>query len=216
MTAHPLFKEARQILCYLSTEYEADTSQIIRAAFSAGKQVAAPKVLSKTKMEFFRLDSPDALVKGAYGIREPASEILADASPSLVLMPGVAFDRQNRRIGYGGGYYDRYLKAHPEHRTIALAFSMQVVPVLPAEPHDIRPEYLITETDSFLREGGKIMQENLPKDPVMLLSVVNTKLRDFYPDLETMCRQMQADGEWIVNTLARLDYHYDAQKNQFV
>lgn len=60
------------------------------------------------------------------------------------------------------------------------------------------------------------MMTNLPKDPVMLLSVINTKLRDIYPDFNTMCEDLQLDSQWIVHTLETIDYQYDATRNQFI
>ena len=67
-------------------------------------------------------------------------------------MPGVAFDTNRNRVGYGGGYYDRYLKSHPQLRTLALAFDMQVLFEVPAEEQDIKPQLLVTETNIY-QEG---------------------------------------------------------------
>ena len=63
----------------------------------------------------------------------------------LIIMPGVAFDDDCRRIGHGGGYYDRYLAEHPDLRTVAVAFELQVQDKVPDEPHDIRPQFVVTE-----------------------------------------------------------------------
>ncbi|GCA65583.1 hypothetical protein KGMB01110_00190 [Mediterraneibacter butyricigenes] len=60
------------------------------------------------------------------------------------------------------------------------------------------------------------MNQNLPKDPVMLLSVINTNLRDFYPDLDTLCQELQLDKETLIQTLEKIDYEYDAAQNQFI
>ena len=60
------------------------------------------------------------------------------------------------------------------------------------------------------------MNKNLPKDPVMLLSVINTNLRDFYPDLDTLCQELQLDKETLIQTLEKIDYEYDAAQNQFI
>ena len=60
------------------------------------------------------------------------------------------------------------------------------------------------------------MNQNLPKDPVMLLSVINTNLRDFYPDLDTLCQELQLDKETMIQTLEKIDYEYDAAQNQFI
>ena len=60
------------------------------------------------------------------------------------------------------------------------------------------------------------MNQNLPKDPVILLSVINTNLRDFYPDLDTLCQELQLDKETLIQTLEKIDYEYDAAQNQFI
>ena len=60
------------------------------------------------------------------------------------------------------------------------------------------------------------MNQNLPKDPVMLLSVINTNLRDFYPDLDTLCQELQLDKETLIQTLEKIEYEYDAAQNQFI
>ena len=60
------------------------------------------------------------------------------------------------------------------------------------------------------------MNQNLPKDPVMLLSVINTNLRDFYPDLDTLCQELQLDKETLIQTVERIEYEYDAAQNQFI
>lgn len=60
------------------------------------------------------------------------------------------------------------------------------------------------------------MNQNLPKDPMMLLSVINTNLRDFYPDLDTLCQELQLDKETLIQTLEKIDYEYDAAQNQFI
>ena len=69
------------------------------------------------------------------------------AEEGLMLMPGACFDRELHRIGYGGGYYDRFLEAHPHFTTAALAFTLQCLEQIPWDPHDIRPEYLFTEQE---------------------------------------------------------------------
>ena len=92
-----------------------------------------------------------ALVPGAFGISEP-SATAAEVVPDIVLVPLVAFDRAGHRIGYGAGYYDRTLEALRRHKTlvaIGLAFTVQEIPQVPALPHDVRLDYVLTETDLF-------------------------------------------------------------------
>ena len=98
------------------------------------------------------ITSFDELKPGAYGILEPDAGIPASADDGLMIMPGVAFDTNRNRVGYGGGYYDRYLELHPQLHTLALAFDMQVLFEVPAEEQDIKPQLLVTETNIY-QEG---------------------------------------------------------------
>ena len=98
------------------------------------------------------ITSFDELKPGAYGILEPDAGIPASADDGLMIMPGVAFDTNRNRVGYGGGYYDRYLESHPQLHTLALAFDMQVLFEVPAEEQDIKPQLLVTETNIY-QEG---------------------------------------------------------------
>ena len=89
---------------------------------------------------------------GTYGIEEPIleSETRILKEKAVILMPGLVFDRKKHRIGYGGGYYDRYLAGHTEHITAALCYAFQIIEEnLPWEEHDILPDYIITEKEIF-------------------------------------------------------------------
>ena len=153
VTAHPLFLRAEDIFCYLPVKGEVDTSAILQTAWKQGKRTAVPKVISKTEMQFYYINSYEELREGTYGILEPITGRLAEPHTALVILPGTVFDIQCNRIGYGGGYYDRYLAAHRSYRTMALAYSVQIVPELPKEDHDIPVEYLITESEEYHRNG---------------------------------------------------------------
>lgn len=100
------------------------TLPLIRQAQALGKRVAVPKVYGETDMRFLWLDDPARIAPGAYGIPEPVDDgPEADDPAALVLMPGLAFDPQGHRLGYGGGFYDRFLAAEP-HPTIALCYAL--------------------------------------------------------------------------------------------
>lgn len=150
--AHPFFEKAENLCTYMSFDGEVGTDGIIRRAFELGKRVWIPKISRKT-MEFYELTKREHLVRNSYGILEPSGEGMSfkdqNLEKSLMIMPGVAFDRHRNRIGYGGGYYDRYLEERKELRTIAVAFELQVVEELPTESTDIRPDVLITEMRSY-------------------------------------------------------------------
>ena len=135
--ADPLYQQCRSLYAYLSYNQEVRTDAIIRRAIADGKRVAVPKVYGDI-MKFLWLDDPDAVAPGAYDIPEPiADEPEARDPEALVLMPGLAFDPQGHRLGYGGGFYDRYLAEEPGHKLIALCYSFQMMEHLDTESHDI-------------------------------------------------------------------------------
>lgn len=159
------YQNAAAILVYVSFRSEVDTRMLIEKALSDKKAVFAPAV-SGQEMEFFRITSLNKLKSGHQGILEPAQESEASyriwmrqkentSTKTLMCMPGAAFDKERNRIGYGGGYYDRYLSAllaeHGERssdtETVALAFSCQIFAEIPREPHDLRPDRIVTERE---------------------------------------------------------------------
>lgn len=142
------FREASDIYCYVDCKKEAGTRRIIEEAWGLGKAVWVPAVHGHT-MEFYQIKSFHELRPGGFGLMEPAGGIAAEGRTGLVIIPGVAFDPKRNRAGYGGGYYDKYLSAHPDLHTIAIAFDMQIVEEVPCGERDIRPEILITETRTF-------------------------------------------------------------------
>ena len=108
VTALPAFKNADRILVYADYNHEVVTEYLIKEAWKAGKEVAVPKVVGKD-MVFYKLTDFARLEPGYFGIPEPVSGEIVNWSKALMIMPGVAFDRANHRVGYGGGFYDRYL-----------------------------------------------------------------------------------------------------------
>lgn len=170
------YQEADAILTYVSFRSEADTFPLISSALAEKKAVFVPKVLGRD-MEFFRIFSLDDLREGYRGILEPDITISygdwisqnfgvlptigeAGDTPSglphtLVCVPGAAFDRKRRRIGYGGGFYDRYLSKMMESPSgmadaVALAFDCQIFEEIPCEVHDICPDCIVTEREIIL------------------------------------------------------------------
>ena len=110
---------------------------MLEQALRDGKQVAVPKVFGD-EMKFLYLQDLTQVAKGYAGIPEPiADEPVAEDKTALVLMPGLAFDPQGHRIGYGGGFYDKFLAAEPDHPTLALCYEFQLLPKLETEEHDI-------------------------------------------------------------------------------
>lgn len=190
VTSLPCYRDADALLTYVSFRSEVDTFPLMEQAFADGKAVFVPKVLGK-EMDFFRICSFADLTEGYRGILEPSGGELIDswiddrfgqfekfrmekplkgkaaeksafgASSVLVCLPGAAFDRARHRIGYGGGFYDRFLSrfsekkggtdavAHPRMKftTAALSFSCQIFEEIPCETHDICPMCVVTEKE---------------------------------------------------------------------
>lgn len=147
---HQWFYLADNILCFLNFGSEIDTSEMIAEALKLQKKVFVPKI-SGNEMDFYRICSVSGLPKGYGGIREPmgGSEKYCSQPDenvkTLMLMPGVAFDPENRRLGYGKGFYDRFLQDKDELRrhSIAVGFACQLVAKVPEEAQDIRPYQVI-------------------------------------------------------------------------
>ena len=133
----PLYREAKTIYGYLPYNQEVRTIPMLKQALLDGKKVAVPKVYGDS-MKFIYLDDLSQVEKGYAGIPEPvADEPVAEDTTALVLMPGLAFTKNGDRMGYGGGFYDRFLAEEPKHPTLALCYEFQMLESLPTEEYDI-------------------------------------------------------------------------------
>lgn len=133
----PEYKNAKTIYGYLPYNQEVRTVPMLEQALRDGKKVAVPKVYGDD-MKFIYMTDLSCVEKSDFGIPEPvADEPIADDPTALVLMPGLAFDKEGHRIGYGGGYYDRFLASEPNHPTVALCYEFQLLPKLETEEFDI-------------------------------------------------------------------------------
>ena len=139
------YRQAKSLYAYLSFNQEVRTNPIIERAWADGKRVAVPKVIGKD-MAFIWLTDFNQLGEGYYGIPEPIEDgPVADDKTALVLMPGLAFDPQGHRVGYGGGFYDRFLEQEPNHPLVALCFDFQMLDHLEVESHDVPVDLVITD-----------------------------------------------------------------------
>ena len=167
------YRKADVILAYVSYRSEVDTTALIQQALLDGKYVFAPKV-SGNEMEFWQITAMEDLQEGYRGIREPVQSIafpdwIKESCKVMMWMPGAAFDKERHRIGYGGGFYDRYLNRLLRQSeqtassdlawtqsgrfmltTAALAYSCQILEQIPYEEHDIKPDLLVTEQGILL------------------------------------------------------------------
>lgn len=137
------YRRARTLYGYLPYNQEVRTEAILEQAMADGKKVAVPKVYGD-EMKFIYLEDLTQVEKGYSGIPEPiADHPVAEDESALVLMPGLAFDPQGHRIGYGGGFYDKFLSREPNHPTVALCYEFQVVEKLETEKFDIPVDTVI-------------------------------------------------------------------------
>lgn len=141
------YKNASVIYFFVGFGSEVQTAPMIREALKIGKRVAVPRVVSKTDMEFCEIHALDDLVEGFKGILEPAEDApVIEAPAGLVILPGVAFDADRNRMGYGRGYYDRFLEAiDKDIPKIALCFKEQIVDEVPHETTDIKADQILTD-----------------------------------------------------------------------
>lgn len=146
------YQKCRQLLLYASYGSEVDTYGILEQALSDKKQVFFPRVAADI-LVFFQVEDKGALHPGYKGILEPLEGILwnpEDAPCSLLIYPGVAFDRAHNRLGYGKGFYDRFTAWCREKgqvpENLALAYACQIVPEIPAGEQDEKPDRILTES----------------------------------------------------------------------
>ena len=156
-----LYADCRQLFCFVALPQEPETRELLRRALADGKTVAVPRCLPERRMAFHRL-SPEQplesqLVSGSFGVAEPLETlpvILPDAGQApLCLVPGLAFDQNGGRLGYGAGYYDRFLRAYPFLRKIGYALSSFVTDCVPTEPTDQRLDGIATEISLEVWKG---------------------------------------------------------------
>lgn len=135
--ASQAYKQARTIYGYLPYNQEVRTVAMLQQAILDGKRVAVPKCYGD-EMRFIYLDDLTQVEKGYCGIPEPVADgPVADDPTALVLMPGLAFTKEGLRMGYGGGFYDKFLAAEPNHPTLALCYDFQMVEHIPVAEYDI-------------------------------------------------------------------------------
>lgn len=147
----PLYKNADTIMNYVSIGNEVFTHDFIQRAISEGKKILVPKCEPNSRKIILShvIDFERDLEKGFKGLIEPKKETLRPVSSDesdLILVPGLAFTKAGHRLGYGGGYYDRFLAGISKNiPKVALAFELQIVDTLPVESYDIPMDFILTE-----------------------------------------------------------------------
>lgn len=144
------FQESKTIMSFLNFGDEVDTTPLAESILESGKRLILPRCASHGVLIPAEIhDLKEDIEPGRWGIREPKKEGIIPVDPEgidLVIVPGAAFDRQGNRLGYGGGFYDRFFtRLRPETPKIALAFACQILPEIPLEPYDLKVDALATE-----------------------------------------------------------------------
>ncbi len=133
----PQYRDAKIIYGYLPYNQEVRTVFILEQALKDGKKVAVPKVYGD-EMRFIYISDFSLVSSGYANIPEPIADAPVAQDPTaLVLMPGLAFDPKGNRMGYGGGFYDKFLQKEPHHPTVALCYDFQMLPHLEVQAHDV-------------------------------------------------------------------------------
>lgn len=140
-------KNRQSVYCYVSYGTEIDTRNLIRTLLRQGVSVAVPRVddTEENRMNFYWITGMEDLTAGYRGIPEPGMHCRkADDRQAPVFTPGLAFTKDGARLGYGGGYYDRFFAGEPEHLRIAAAYPFQILDTLPTESTDFRVQKIVT------------------------------------------------------------------------
>ena len=148
------YREAKNIFIYISYDSEINTKGIIKKALMDNKKIYVPRTEFKTRlMDAVEITSLNNLIESEYGILEPSVEEphIDPNEIDLIVVPGVAFDRNGGRMGYGAGFYDRYFKKISKDNVkkvikLALAYDFQILEKIPMNEQDVPVNYIITET----------------------------------------------------------------------
>jgi 5-formyltetrahydrofolate cyclo-ligase len=156
----PEYQAATTVMYYVDVRSEVRTRHYLQTALGHGKRIVVPYCVAD-ELETFLLTDMDQLAVGMYKILEPKTELrtvpelkVPVDELQLIVVPGVAFDRQGGRLGHGKGYYDKLLEhAKPETPLIALAFECQLFPEIPMQEHDIYMDKVVTEKATYSGKG---------------------------------------------------------------
>ena len=137
-----IYKNSKVIALYSSMKSEVDTKELIKESLELGKRVLLPRILNKNKMIFIEINNDTNYERSTFGVLEPIG--IEEKNIDLMIIPGVAFDKDNNRLGYGRGYYDKYLKDKNIYK-IGICFHEQLVDNIEVDEHDIKMDLIITD-----------------------------------------------------------------------
>ncbi len=146
-----LYKNTNTILCYVSTDIEVDTRQFIEYALNDWKKIAVPKSYDNGIMLFYEINTLENLERSPFGIDEPCENIHkkikeSEINNALCIVPALSFDKSGMRLGYGGGYYDRFLSVCSP-KTIGICYSVCISDKIDSHKYDVKIKNIITENN---------------------------------------------------------------------
>lgn len=146
ITALKEYENAEVLLCYVSTENEIDTKRLIDYSLKIGKKIAVPKCFEKNIMKFYYISSLNDLKTGKFGILEPNNnaKLCENFENSLCIVPALSVDSDLNRLGYGGGFYDRFLKGYNGAKCV-VCYKENMVEKLPINSFDVKADLLVTD-----------------------------------------------------------------------
>ena len=147
---------------FLSLADEVDTAPLVDAYLEAGGQVLVPAIEDRDPMQACLFPGWDGLSEGVLGIRRPRLATVWSKPVDIALVPGLAFTRAGDRLGYGGGYYDRWLASHPETLRVGVCFDFQCTDFLPVQPHDVGMDLLVTNAGAYWTHRRPNVRPRLP------------------------------------------------------
>lgn len=158
----PEMKRCRNVLCYMDFQSEVRTGYLIDGCVRAGKAVWIPKVVNSHVMRFYRYTGPDSLTVSRWGVREPFEdddlafprEKVAEGD-CFAVIPGTVFDKSCGRMGYSGGFYDRFLSGYPQIFACGICFSCQIADTVPMGEFDVRMDMVVTEKEVYRNRAGE-------------------------------------------------------------
>ncbi|SCG94208.1 (Dimethylallyl)adenosine tRNA methylthiotransferase MiaB [uncultured Clostridium sp.] len=207
----PAFQNADTIFVYMDCKGEVSVRPMLEAAWAMGKKTAAPKVTGPGTMKYYYITSYDDLAPGYYDIPEPVTEIEATEEDAFLIVPGVGFDKNRHRCGYGQGFYDRFLAAHPGMTSVAIAFDFQVFDQIPSDQYDVAPELLVTESTMY----GEIIPKKEPERQYYFMEKCREKIAELSKELGRPltaspitfgCQMNARDSEKLAGILEKIGY----------
>ena len=151
-------KKAYTVLCYISLDDEICTDEIVRVLLDSGKRVGAPYCVDNNgNMDFYYITDFDDLRIQSFGVREPVIEKCKKVTSfdnTIIILPGLCFDSNGNRLGYGKGYYDRFLQIH-SLISVGLCYNSLIVKKVPTDMYDKKADIIVTENDIIIINGGK-------------------------------------------------------------